>query len=164
MWTKTRRSHFSFLIHYGWGGRNIQKLLTYKQCSPNYYSRQARVIFSLRTISSFSLRPLSKELERSRKYPFQRLQFRRPYWNGALNNLKCNLLFGHVPIDRRNQIKDLFYFPLASFPKKCLGVPLFQGQPKKSHFSYLVEAFNKRLAGWKSKLLSFAGPTQTCFE
>lgn len=41
---------------------------------------------------------------------------------------------------------------------KYLGFPLLSGRVKYSDFSYIVDKINSRLAGWKRKLLSRAGP------
>lgn len=114
--------------------RNIQKLLTYKQCSPNYGRRQASppchllfaddlLIFAKATLKGSS---------RTRKSPFQILQFRRPYWNGALNNLKCNLFFCHLPIDRRKKRKEIFDLLEMKFsPKSLLGSLFFRDNQRK---------------------------------
>lgn len=38
-----------------------------------------------------------------------------------------------------------------------LGMPTEQGSSRKRRYQYIVDKVNKRLSGWKSKLLSFAG-------
>ena len=44
-----------------------------------------------------------------------------------------------------------------TLPTDYLGVPLFLGSSRHSYFTKLLDTIRTRLAGWKTKLLSFAG-------
>lgn len=77
---------------------------------------------------------------------------------GQLFNLSKSLLFlDKVNLRAHRSIKNHLKVPMAKFPSKYLGAPLFLGSSKKEHFALLVAAFSKKLSGWRSKLLSFAG-------
>ncbi|KAK1316063.1 hypothetical protein QJS10_CPA05g01626 [Acorus calamus] len=46
---------------------------------------------------------------------------------------------------------------VRGFPVRVLGFPLCRGRLKKEDWDPLVERFQRRLAGWKGKLLSYGG-------
>ncbi|KAJ6843370.1 uncharacterized protein M6B38_296285 [Iris pallida] len=46
-------------------------------------------------------------------------------------------------------------FTKAALPILYLGVPLFRGRAKFHYFQELINKFEKKLSGWKSRLLSF---------
>ncbi|KAJ6813372.1 uncharacterized protein M6B38_143775 [Iris pallida] len=48
-------------------------------------------------------------------------------------------------------------FTKAALPILYLGVPLFHGRAKFHYFQELINKFEKKLSGWKSRLLSFGG-------
>ncbi|KAK1264649.1 hypothetical protein QJS04_geneDACA024279 [Acorus gramineus] len=45
----------------------------------------------------------------------------------------------------------------GAFPTKHLGLPLLKGRMRKEHWDPLIDRFERRLAGWKGKLLSWGG-------
>ncbi|KAK1278859.1 hypothetical protein QJS04_geneDACA024249 [Acorus gramineus] len=48
---------------------------------------------------------------------------------------------------------------VGTLPTKLLGLPLVKGRLKKENWDPLVERVEKRLAGWKGRLLSWGGET-----
>ncbi|KAK1287264.1 hypothetical protein QJS10_CPB19g00586 [Acorus calamus] len=46
---------------------------------------------------------------------------------------------------------------VVTLPTKLLGLPLVKGRLKKANWDPLVERVEKRLAGWKGRLLSWGG-------
>ena len=54
-------------------------------------------------------------------------------------------------------ISEILPITRASIPSVYLGVPLFFGSSKHSHFNQLLDSIRARLDGWKAKCLSFVG-------
>ncbi|KAK1282985.1 hypothetical protein QJS10_CPB22g00578 [Acorus calamus] len=51
----------------------------------------------------------------------------------------------------------IFGCQVQQFPSRLLGLPLHVGPLRKSDWSPLISRFEKRLDGWKGKLLSMGG-------
>lgn len=47
--------------------------------------------------------------------------------------------------------------PISSFPQNYLGLPLSSHKLKLSAFRPIIDKVDRRLAGWKGKLLSIGG-------
>lgn len=74
-------------------------------------------------------------------------------------NLQKSKMFVSPNIDLR-QARDLSArcgIPLTSNLGKYLGVPLFNERVSRSHFNYILENLQTKLAGWKRSVLSLAG-------
>ena len=54
-------------------------------------------------------------------------------------------------------IIGLLPIPRASLPSVYLGVPIFFGTSRHSHFTQILDSIRARLDGWKAKCLSFTG-------
>lgn len=54
-------------------------------------------------------------------------------------------------------VTGLLHIPQASLPSSYLGVPLFFGSSRHSHFNHWLNYMRSRLQGRKTKCLSFAG-------
>ena len=75
----------------------------------------------------------------------------------VFNHSKRNLYLGTCNPRKKRAIISQLDIPLAGPPTSYLGVPLFLGSSRKTHFSKLLEALHARITGWKTKFLSFAG-------
>ncbi|XP_050238375.1 uncharacterized protein LOC126687864 [Mercurialis annua] len=62
-----------------------------------------------------------------------------------------------VPVERRNEIKELLRVQEVGHLPKYLGLPTVIGKSKKLIFGSLKERAWKKLKGWKEKMLSRAG-------
>ncbi|KAH1038182.1 hypothetical protein J1N35_039925 [Gossypium stocksii] len=74
----------------------------------------------------------------------------------TLNDIDDLVLFNAASVDQMetiNRVLGRFCAVLG----KYLGVPLLHQRVTRDTFQYIVENMRKKLAGWKSKLLSFAG-------
>lgn len=73
------------------------------------------------------------------------------------NIAKSHLFLGRMQPRSKKKISSLTGMSESKFPTTYLGVPLFQGAPKRRFFLPLLDSVRKRLCGWKGKWLSFAG-------
>ncbi|KAJ4808570.1 RNA-directed DNA polymerase (reverse transcriptase)-related family protein [Rhynchospora pubera] len=64
----------------------------------------------------------------------------------------CNLSF-----EACNLLMQLFHFQHADFPLQYLGLPLTVTRPTRDCFQPLLDIIEKKLAGWKGRLLSRSG-------
>ncbi|XP_042988639.1 uncharacterized protein LOC122316171 [Carya illinoinensis] len=80
-------------------------------------------------------------------------------WTGqVLNKNKSAILFSNkISNTRKSSILRMTGFSEGSFPFKYLGVPIVVGRLKVCDFSDLIGNFNKKIAGWKMKMLSIGG-------
>lgn len=60
-------------------------------------------------------------------------------------------------MDRKNELKLISGFEEGAWPCLYLGIPLYVGHLKISLFDGFLARIQKKLAGWKSKILSFGG-------
>lgn len=78
--------------------------------------------------------------------------------SGQQFNLSKSLLFlGKGNRRAHSAIRTHLKIPVCNFASKYLGVPLFFGSTRRGHFSSLLASFSKKLSGWRSKHLSWAG-------
>ncbi|XP_042964506.1 uncharacterized protein LOC122298703 [Carya illinoinensis] len=71
---------------------------------------------------------------------------------------KSTIFFpSHMSLARKNDLKGISGFEEGSWPCVYLGVPLYLGRLKISLFDGILARIQKKLAGWKSKMLSFGG-------
>lgn len=74
-----------------------------------------------------------------------------------VNRAKSWIWFSpNTPPYLRHTISSAFQIPSTVDLGVYLGVPLVHGRLKKGHFKFLIERAEKRLAGWKVKVLSKA--------
>lgn len=75
-----------------------------------------------------------------------------------INQKKSGLYTGLTCLRRRAQNMVTW---IGRFHKQLtvdyLGVPLFKGRVQRRHFEAVEDKINKRINGWKTKLLSFGG-------
>ncbi|KAF5475433.1 hypothetical protein F2P56_007238 [Juglans regia] len=75
-----------------------------------------------------------------------------------INPCKSALFFSSsIPANRRNSLKMISGFEEGNWPCTYLGVPLFAGVLKIRMVDPLLAKVQKKLSGWKSKVLSFGG-------
>lgn len=75
----------------------------------------------------------------------------------AINLRKSKLFLGKCSARKRRQIQESTNLHDSPLSLKYLGAPLVLGMPKKHHFNQLIDRFISKLAGCKSRFLSFAG-------
>ncbi|WVZ50197.1 LOW QUALITY PROTEIN: hypothetical protein U9M48_001474 [Paspalum notatum var. saurae] len=79
-----------------------------------------------------------------------------------LSGLKINFhkskifCFGQAK-ECENDYSELFGYRLGSFPFRYLGLPMHYRKLRNSDWRHIDERFEKRLIGWKGKLLSVGG-------
>ena len=78
--------------------------------------------------------------------------------SGMKNNYdKSDLLVAWVDEDRANEFARIFCCKRSSFPIKYLGVPLHFTKLGKEDLQPVIDKIVKTIAGWKGRLLSYAG-------
>ncbi len=78
----------------------------------------------------------------------------RKYQNASgqhFNIAKSHLFLGRMQPRSKKKISSLTGMSESKFPTTYLGVPLFQGAPKRRFFLPLLDSVRKRLCGWKGK-------------
>ncbi|XP_028099143.1 uncharacterized protein LOC114298722 [Camellia sinensis] len=78
---------------------------------------------------------------------------------GLKINAHKSKLFVSPNIDRRNtrELSTNCGIPLTFELGKYLGVPLIHGRVNKGHFNTILEKMQRKLAGWKTSVVSLAG-------
>ncbi len=74
-----------------------------------------------------------------------------------INYGKCAVVPVNLPGPIANGLADLLGCPVAEFPVSYLGLPLSPKALRKEDYFPFIEKLDKRLAGWKGRLLSRAG-------
>jgi len=74
-----------------------------------------------------------------------------------INYDKSDLLVVGVGEDRANEFAKIFCCKKSNFPIKYLGVPLHFNKLRREDLQPIVDKILKRIAGWKGRLLSYAG-------
>jgi hypothetical protein len=74
-----------------------------------------------------------------------------------INFEKTEIFPIHYPESLWSNLMEVFPGKYSNFPGKYLGLPLHFRNIKRIEFQPLIEKINKRLAGWKGRLLSKAG-------
>ncbi|KAJ6844953.1 uncharacterized protein M6B38_288325 [Iris pallida] len=77
----------------------------------------------------------------------------------VINYSKSSLIISQKPhmSSQADTIAMATWFTKAALPITYLGVPLFRGRAKMDYFQVLINKFDKKLSGWKGRLLSFGG-------
>ncbi|KAK1282111.1 hypothetical protein QJS10_CPB22g00395 [Acorus calamus] len=75
----------------------------------------------------------------------------------CLNWSKSALLAVNVPEPQRQALARIVGCEVRDFPACVLGLPLSRGRLKKEDWDPLIERFQRRLAGWKGRLLTYGG-------
>jgi hypothetical protein len=74
-----------------------------------------------------------------------------------INFDKSDLLTIGIEEDRVNEYSKIFGCKKGDFPIKYLGVPLHFTNLRKEDLQPIIDKIIKRIAGWKGRLLSYAG-------
>ena len=75
----------------------------------------------------------------------------------CFNLQKSNLYMGKCSARRAQMISKIIPITRASLPSVYLGVHLFFGTSRHSHFNQLLDSIRARLNWWKAKCPSFIG-------
>lgn len=74
-----------------------------------------------------------------------------------INYEKSDLLTIGMSEDDSNTIAKVFCCKKSEFPLKYLGVPLHHSKLRKTDLQPVIDKIIKRIAGWRGRLLSYAG-------
>ncbi|KAL7254135.1 hypothetical protein ACSBR1_008521 [Camellia fascicularis] len=64
-----------------------------------------------------------------------------------------------VMLRQARELSNICHIPLTADLGKYLGVPILHQQANRSHFNFILEKIQNKLAGWKVKVLSLVGRT-----
>ncbi|XP_028071512.1 uncharacterized protein LOC114273895 [Camellia sinensis] len=71
---------------------------------------------------------------------------------------KSKVLFSsNVQDDKKHFLTSILGIPVTRNLGKYLGCPIYHSRPSRESFQFLIDKIQGKLAGWKSKMLSFAG-------
>jgi hypothetical protein len=74
-----------------------------------------------------------------------------------INYHKSKLIPMNLEDHEKQGMLEVFGCPEGAFPIKYLGIPLHHQKLKREDIQPLVDKILKRIAGWRGKLLSYAG-------
>ena len=74
-----------------------------------------------------------------------------------INYDKSDLLVLGMDDERANDVAKVFCCKRSDFPMKYLGVPLHFSKLRREDLQPVIDKIVKRIAGWKGRLLSYAG-------
>ena len=74
-----------------------------------------------------------------------------------INYDKSDLITIGLDEDRANCFAKIFCCKKSEFPIKYLGVPLHYTKLRRKDLQPVVDKIIKRIAGWRGRLLSYAG-------
>ena len=74
-----------------------------------------------------------------------------------INFHKSELIPMNVEPEAVHNLAHLFSCPVGTLPIKYLGVPLHYGKLSREDIQPLVDKMLKKMAGWRGRLLSYAG-------
>jgi hypothetical protein len=74
-----------------------------------------------------------------------------------INYDKSDLLVLGMDEERANEFAKIFCCKRSDFPIKYLGVPLHFAKLRREDLHLVIDKIVKRIAGWKGRLLSYAG-------
>lgn len=74
-----------------------------------------------------------------------------------INHAKSTFYAGPISARRRNYIAALLGFSFGHIPFTYLGIPIFQGKPKRMYLEPIADRIRCKLSAWKASLLSIAG-------
>ncbi|KAG6657215.1 hypothetical protein CIPAW_04G074400 [Carya illinoinensis] len=82
-------------------------------------------------------------------------------WSGQfLSKEKSAIYFSRkILLHRKASLLRTTGFVEGTFPFKYLGVPIVDGRLRTNDFGELLGKINKKIAGWKMKMLSAGGRT-----
>lgn len=81
--------------------------------------------------------------------------------SGQLLSLdKCKFYTNSASVRRSAALSDTLGFNAGQLPFVYLGVPLFEGKPRKCHLQPIADKIRLKLASWKGSLLSIMGRIQ----
>lgn len=72
----------------------------------------------------------------------------------VINPNKSTFYSGGLSANRQAGIANALGFSVGKLPFTYLGVPLFQGKPRRVHLQPIADRIKSKLAGWKASLLS----------
>ncbi|KAJ1686499.1 hypothetical protein LUZ63_017889 [Rhynchospora breviuscula] len=75
----------------------------------------------------------------------------------TVNATKSSFIPSNISDEACNLIVQLFQFQQADFPLHYLGLPLTVARPGRDCFQPLLDKIERKLAGWKGRLLSRSG-------
>ncbi|KAK1313475.1 hypothetical protein QJS10_CPA06g01301 [Acorus calamus] len=74
-----------------------------------------------------------------------------------INFHKSSMVGIHVALEEIDTFAKIFGCRVQHYPTRLLGLPLHLGKLQKMDWNSLVVKFERRLEGWKGKILSFGG-------
>jgi hypothetical protein len=77
-----------------------------------------------------------------------------------VNPTKSSIFAGALSHQRLHVIADRLGFSIGSLPFTYLGVPIFQGKPKRCHLQPIADKIKVKLSAWKASYLTMAGRAQ----
>jgi hypothetical protein len=78
----------------------------------------------------------------------------------CINYQKSRLFFFNTPVDVQNKVLKILGCLIAMLPSTYLGLPLTVKEVSLEFWNSILERTQRKLAGWKGKLLSNAGNLQ----
>ncbi|KAK1258442.1 hypothetical protein QJS04_geneDACA006646 [Acorus gramineus] len=107
---------------------------------------------------------LSEATERSVR-GFRFILFCFGLLSGLTLNLRKSTMHGiHITTEEEKRLADCMGCPYSPFPTRYLGLPLVKGRLTKEQWDPLIERFERRLSGWKGKMLSWGGGRLTLLQ
>ena len=82
------------------------------------------------------------------------------YSGQFMNASKSKFYSGSLPLSRIVTITSITGFSHGSLPFSYLGILLFKGKPKTTHFRPIFDKIKAKISAWKGKLLSIMGRVQ----
>ena len=74
-----------------------------------------------------------------------------------INYDKSDLVTIGIDEERVNDFAKIFCCKIGDFPLKYLGAPLYFTKLRREDLQPIIDKVMKRIAGWKGRLLSYAG-------
>lgn len=74
-----------------------------------------------------------------------------------INLQKTNLFVLNSQKAKKSKLARIIGCKSSKLPSVYLGMPFFEGRIKASYWEILINKIQRRLAGWKSKILSYVG-------
>jgi len=82
------------------------------------------------------------------------------YSGQFMNAIKSKFYSGSLPLSRIVTITSITGFSHGSLPFSYLGILLFKGKPRTTHFRPIFDKIKAKISTWKGKLLSIMGRVQ----
>jgi len=74
-----------------------------------------------------------------------------------INLQKTKLFILHSSQVRKRKLANIIRCQSSEFPSVYLGMPFFEGRIRASYWEVLINKIQRKLVGWKNKILSYAG-------